>query len=76
MAVFFCFCCFFPGLRDQKPGPRLFSLTDEDVHFIGPRSLVAAADLAAVPASMVLRGVGDLKEDKSNQTETKNTTMT
>lgn len=39
-------------------------LTDEDVNFVGPRPLCAAADLAAVPSSMVLCGMGDLNCDK------------
>lgn len=87
--LFTWFCCFFPGLCDQKPWWCFFVgffLTNGDVHFVGPRSLVAAADLAAVPASMVLCGAGDLKRDGTKndanrkkiqlKLKLKNTTMT
>lgn len=42
----------------------VFILTDEDIDFVGPRPLGAAADLAAVPSSMVLCGAGNLNGDR------------
>lgn len=35
--------------------------TDRDVDFVGPHPLRAAADLAAIPAGVILRRVRDLK---------------
>ena len=35
--------------------------TDHDVNFIGPQSLGAAADLAAIPAVLILHHVRNLK---------------
>lgn len=54
---FWCFL-FLPGLRET--GLRRV-LTDHNIHLVAPDPLGAAADLAAVPAMVILHRVGNLK---------------